>query len=134
MQYMLDTDICIYLLNRKAPAAERRLAGLQPGAVVISAISAAELHFGVAKSRQRERNAQALAELLKYLPLIAFDADAAAAYGQLRQILEQAGTPIGPFDTQIAAHARSLGLILVTNNEKHFGRVPGLRVENWSAA
>lgn len=134
MQYMLDTDICIYLIKHKSADLLARFSSLTPGDVVISAITLGELQFGVAKSLQQARNQAALEHLQDFLPVLEFDVPAATEYGRVRAELELAGQPIGSFDTLIAAHARSLGLVLVTNIEKHFCRVNGLAIENWARA
>ena len=132
MRYMLDTNACIALIKRKPAAALRRFAALIPGDVGVSSITLAELRYGVAKSAAVEKNAEALAEFLVPLEIADFGTDAAEAYGRVRAGLEKAGTPIGPLDTQIGAHAVSLGAILVTNNAREFRRIPGLKVEDWT--
>jgi tRNA(fMet)-specific endonuclease VapC len=99
----------------------------------ISSISVGELFFGAEKSGSA-RNRVALQHFLEPLEIADFDPVAAAVYGRLRNVLERAGTPIGPLDTQIAAHALALGVTLVTNNTREFSRVPGLRLENWASA
>jgi tRNA(fMet)-specific endonuclease VapC len=111
----------------------RRILALSPGEAGISAVTLAEFRFGVAKSVQGERNREALDEFLLPLEIADFDAAAAASYGTVRAALEAAGTPIGPLDTQIAAHALGLGAVLVTYNTREFRRIPGLVVEDWLA-
>lgn len=133
MRFMLDTDMCIALIKRKPAKTLRRITSLSPGEAGISAITLAELRFGVAKSAQRERNSQALDEFLLPLEIADFDEDAAEAYGETRSALERGGTPIGPLDTQIGAHALSLGAVLVTHNTREFRRIRGLSVEDWLA-
>jgi tRNA(fMet)-specific endonuclease VapC len=133
MRFMLDTDSCIALIKRKPAKALRRILALAPGEAGISAVTLAELWFGVAKSAQKERNSQALDEFLLPLEIADFDAEAAASYGKVRAALEAAGTPIGPLDTQIGAHALSLDAVLVTHNTREFRRIPGLAVEDWLA-
>lgn len=130
---LLDTNICVYLINRR-PGYERLLDRIDRrdyGELLISAITLAELEFGVAKSARGAENRGRLDLFLARFEIASFDADAAAAYGRLRAALEGRGTPIGPLDTQIAAHALALRAILVTNNVREFGRVTGLKVENW---
>lgn len=130
---LLDTDVCIYLINRR-PRHERlldRIDGRAYGELLISAITLAELEFGVAKSARGAANRSRLELFLARFEIAPFDTRAAAAYGPLRAALEDKGTPIGPLDTQIAAHALALGAVLVTHNVREFGRVPGLTVENW---
>ena len=131
MRFMLDTDACIALIKRKPASVIRRLSVLEPGDAGISAITLAELRYGVMKSEAVERNAAALADFLLPLEIADFDTAAAETYGRVRAGLEKAGTPIGPLDTQIGAHALSLGAVLVTNNVREFRRIPGLKIENW---
>jgi tRNA(fMet)-specific endonuclease VapC len=128
---MLDTNICIALIKRKPPKALRRFGRLTAGDVGISAITLAELRYGVAKSQSTERNRQALEEFLLPLEVADFGESAASAYGTVRADLENAGRPIGPLDTQIGAHAQSLGAVLVTDNTAEFRRIKGLNIENW---
>ncbi len=130
---LLDTDICIYLLNQRPgfEAILRRLDGRQQGEVALSAITLAELRFGIAASQRRDVNLAKLELFLAAFEIAPFDASAAIAYGSLRARLQALGTPIGPLDTLIAAHALALGATVVTNNVREFGRVPGLTVENW---
>jgi tRNA(fMet)-specific endonuclease VapC len=131
MRYLLDTNICIEIICRKSPELLARLVALPVGEAGVSAITAAELWASVQKSRDPARNAEALAMFLLPLEVAAFDYAAAEAYGRVRAQLEDAGAPIGPLDTLIAGHALSLAAILVTNNAAEFGRVAGLRVEDW---
>jgi len=131
MRFMLDTDSCIALIKRKPSTILRRLISLSPGEAGISAITLAELRYGVAKSAQREKNAFALDEFLLPLEVADFDEPAAESYGMVRAALENAGTPVGPLDTQIGAHALSLGATLVTHNSSEFQRIRGLAVEDW---
>jgi len=131
MRFMLDTDSCIALIKRKPGSILRRITSLSPGEAGISAITLAELRYGVAKSTQSEKNRMALDEFLLPLEVVDFDEPAAASYGSVRAALEKAGTPIGPLDTQIGAHALSLGATLVTHNAREFRRIPGLAVEDW---
>lgn len=128
---MLDTNICIYVLNRQPPEVRRRFAAHPFGQACISAITLAELESGVAASRYRQENTLALRALQDELVMLPFDAAAAHHFGDIRTELKRSGTPIGPMDMLIAAHARSQGLTLVTNNVREFARVPGLAVENW---
>lgn len=128
---MLDTNICIYLINKRPPKVLERFAQYELGEIGVSSITAAELAYGVAKSGSA-RNRDALEAFLLPLEIVDFDQKAAWAYGDIRSTLEQAGQPIGPLDTQIAAHARALGCVLVTNNVREFRRVSGLSVENWA--
>jgi len=127
---MLDTNICIYLINDRPASVRKRLEALKPGDAGVSSITVAELAYGVAKTRSA-RNRAALEGFLLALEIADFGLDAAMAYGDVRTGVEQKGTPIGPLDVEIAAHAIALDVILVTNNQREFSRVAGLRCENW---
>jgi len=129
--YMLDTDICIYIIKRKPRSALKRLESLQPGQLAMSAITFAELMNGAKKSKQVEANVAKLNELGELIQILPFDQKAAIFYGDVRSTLERKGNIIGSNDLLIAAHALSLDCILVSNNEKEFKRVDGLRIENW---
>ena len=131
MRYLVDTNICIYVIRRRPPQVLARFQRCAVGDIGLSTVTLAELQYGVAKSAFPERNQQALAAFTLPLEILPFDAPAAAAYGPIRATLERQGTPIGAMDLLIAAHAVSLDVILVTNNVREFGRVPGLQVENW---
>jgi tRNA(fMet)-specific endonuclease VapC len=131
MKHLLDTNICIYLIRKKPPQALEKLGECSVGEVAISSITLAELQFGVHKSKHSAQNQRALAQFVVPLTIAAFDSKAAAAYGRIRAHLESQGTPIGPLDTLIAAHALSLNTTLVTNNVQEFSRVPDLRLVNW---
>ena len=131
MRFMLDTDLCIALIKRKPAKMLDKLTSHAPGDVGLSTVTLAELRYGVAKSAQKETNARALDAFLLPLEIADFDETAADAYGEVRAALENAGTPIGPLDTQIGAHALSLGAVLVTHNKREFRRVPSLAVEDW---
>ncbi len=133
MKYLLDTDMCIYLIKRRPESVIRHLAEQPVGDVGVSAVTVAELQYGVARSAQTERNAQALELFLAPLVIAGFDAGAATAYGVVRAALERSGTPIGALDALIAAHALSLGATLVTHNTREFGLIPGLALANWAA-
>ncbi|WJI14235.1 type II toxin-antitoxin system VapC family toxin [Pseudoxanthomonas winnipegensis] len=131
--YLLDTNICIYIINRRPPGVFEHFAGLQIGQIAISSITGAELDYGVAKSGS-QRNRQALDKFLAPLDVLSFDEAAMRRYGALRSGLERQGTPIGAMDQLIAAHALALDAVLVSNNLREFERVPGLRLENWVSA
>ena len=131
MKYLLDTNICIYALKRRPPEVLSRLQDLKPADVGLSAVTAAELRFGASKSATPVRNHRVLDVFLSGINVIAFESEAASAYGKIRTHLERCGRPIGPMDTLIAAHALSLGAILVSNNIREFERVPRLRCESW---
>ena len=132
MKWMLDTNTCIYIIKQKPLKVLERLRSCRISDVGISTITLSELEYGVAKSTQAQRNKVALTEFVAPLEIFAYDDMAAQAYGDIRAHLESEGYPIGPLDTLIAAHARSIGCTLVTNNDAEFARVPGLQVENWA--
>ncbi len=132
MKYLLDTNICIYLIKQKPPQVTSRFTNYSVGDIGISSITVSELWYGVAKSNYRKVNAQALEQFLLPLVVIEFDESIAEAYGEIRATLERAGEPIGALDTLIAAHAVSMNVVLVTNNERAFSKVPGLVIENWA--
>lgn len=132
MSYMLDTNACVFLLNRSRPKLAQRVLKTPAKSIVVSAITAAELAFGAAKSRRPGDAREALDVFLGAFALVGFDAPAVDAYGALRTDLERRGSPIGPLDTLIAAHAVSLSCTLVTNNLREFRRVSGLTIEDWS--
>ena len=127
---LLDTNICIYIINAKPPTVLQRFRDYPMGEVGVCTVVAAELAFGVAKSGSA-RNRHALELFLAPLTLMPFDEAAVWAYGTLRAELERQGKQIGALDTMIAAHALSQQATLVTNNTSEFARVPGLRLENW---
>jgi tRNA(fMet)-specific endonuclease VapC len=130
--YLLDTNICIYLLNRRPTAVVTRLERVGFENTAVSSITVAELRYGAEKSRLGERNKRALETFLSSLYVLNFDLAAAYVYAGLRVGLERQGTPIGPLDTLIAAHAFSLDATLVTNNVSEFRRIPDLKIENWA--
>ena len=130
---LLDTNICIYIINAKPPAVLARFQQYRLGDIGLCSVVAAELAFGVAKSGS-VRNRQALEMFLAPLTILPFDAAAVWVYGDLRADLERRGTPIGSLDTMIAAHALSQQAMLVTNNTREFVKVPGLQLDNWVTA
>lgn len=129
---LLDTNICIYIINARPPEVLARFHRYRLGEVGLSGVVAAELAYGVAKSSSA-RNRQALEMFLAPLEIVPFDDKAVWVYGDLRADLERRGQSIGSLDTMIAAHALSLDAVLVTNNTREFSRVAGLRLENWVA-
>jgi len=131
VKYLLDTNTCIYIINKKPASALARLRSKQPEDVAVSTITIAELEYGVYRSQKTDQNRIALLEFLVPLTILDFDQGAAAVYGGIRASLESRGTPIGPMDLLIAAQAMSHDLVLVTNNEREFGRLEGLGIENW---
>ena len=130
--YMLDTNICIYLIKNNPPHLRRYFEGLQPGDILLSSIVLAELMYGISKSQHRKQNLAALEMFLVSLEIVQFDMSAANKYGDIRADLERSGQIIGGNDLFIAAHALSLEATLVTNNVKEFCRVSGLHLENWA--
>ena len=129
---MLDTDICIYIIKRKPLRVLERLESIQPDQLSMSAITFAELMNGAKKSQRVKANVSRLNALGEILEICSFDQQAAVAYGDVRSSLEKRGEVIGPHDLLIAAHALSLDRTLITNNEREFKRVEGLKVDNWS--
>ncbi len=132
MKYMMDTNICIYAIKNKPESVIRKILSQNPEDLCISVVTYAELMHGVEKSQAVEKNRIAMSLFLSAITVLDFDGEAAEAYGQIRAELERKGTPIGPMDLLIAGHARSQGLILVTNNTREFARVTGLRIEDWT--
>lgn len=130
MKYMLDTNICIYVMNERPPEI-KQLFNQHMGQLCISSITLAELHYGAHRSSKAAHNLSVINEFCKHLEVLPFDEEASAAYGVLRAVLQGQGVPIGSNDMLIAAHAIALGLVIVTNNEKEFSRVQGLSCENW---
>ena len=132
MRYMLDTNICIYVIKHKPEKVLRKLQTIHPEDVCISSVTYAELVHGVEKSAAVEKNRLALFMLLANMEIMGFDVEAADCYGKIRADLEKKGRPIGPLDMMIAGHGQSLGYTVVTNNVKEFSRVSALRIENWA--
>ena len=130
--FMLDTDMCIYLINERDQALRRKFEE-NASSVCISSITYAELCFGVAHSARVEENQRELQAFCLDLDILPFDAGAGVRYGQIRQELVRRGRTIGANDLLIAAHASGAHATLVTNNEREFGRVQGLPLENWLA-
>ncbi len=131
IRYMLDTDICIYAVKNRPPSL-RDTFNQHSGQLSVSSVTLAELLYGAEKSARTEHNLSVVESFAARLEVLPFGKKAAAHSGQVRAQLEAAGTPIGPYDLMIAGHARSEGLVLVTNNTNEFERVDGLRLENWA--
>jgi len=131
MKYMLDTNICIYLIKQKPRQVLERLQKLRIADVCISSITLSELEYGVEKSERRDQNRAALTQFIVPVSVSPYDEAAAEAYGKIRSSLERKGLPLGSLDVLIAAHALSLKLTLVTNNVREFKRIPELKLENW---
>ncbi|MEN8158221.1 MAG: type II toxin-antitoxin system VapC family toxin [Bacteroidota bacterium] len=132
MDFLLDTNICIYIIKKRPVHVIDKFKTIPIGKIGISSITLAELQFGIMKSSNPEKNREALNRFLIPLEIVDFDYSATIEYGKIRANLEKNGTPIGPLDTLIGAHAKSLDVTLVTNNEKEFQRIEGLRIENWT--
>jgi tRNA(fMet)-specific endonuclease VapC len=132
MKFLLDTDTCIYALKQN-PAVLNRLLAQSRDDVAVSVITEAELRTGAAKSTSPAKTVRLIENFLLPLAVVEFNSIDAASYAQVRSRLERAGTPIGPLDTLIAAQAVARKFVLVTNNEREFGRVASLRVENWTS-
>lgn len=132
MHYLLDTNICIYLIKKRTPEALAQFRQHSPLDVAISTITLFELEYGAEKSQYRQRSQDALAKFLLPLNLLDLDRSAAADAAVIRAELERKGLPIGPYDLLIAGLARSRNMTLVSNNTKEFERVDGLRLENWA--
>jgi len=133
LRYMLDTDVSIYVLKNRPPEL-RDLFNERSENICLSSVTVAELLYGAEKSERRDHNLSVIEDFTAHLDVVAFGEKAAGHYGDIRADLERKGTPIGPYDLMIAGHARSEGLVLVTNNTREFDRVSGLRVENWLSA
>ena len=131
ISYMLDTNICIYIIKQKPANVITRFRQLPISSLAISSITLSELEYGVMKSSKPDQNQFALSQFVAPLEILPYGDDAALYYGKLRAFLEKQGTPIGSLDMLIAAHALSINCILITNNEKEFSRVPDLHIENW---
>jgi tRNA(fMet)-specific endonuclease VapC len=132
MQLMLDTNICIDLIKKRPPSVLERFASHAVGDIGISVVTLAELEYGVSNSSRPAKNREALDQFISPLEVVPFDRQAPAVYGRLRAALEKKGQSIGSMDLLIAAHAVSLDVRLITHNVREFGRVPGLRVEDWT--
>ncbi len=132
MLYMLDTNICIYIIKQKPLDVINKFTKLKPEQVSVSSITVSELQYGVVKSQHKTKNNYALQEFLSPLNIEPFDFNSALIYGELRLRMEKSGKQIGSFNTLIAAHAISIGATLVTNNLKEFQRIKGLKLENWA--
>ena len=131
MKYLIDTNICIYIMNKRPARIIEKFRQFELGEIGISTITASELQYGVSKSIHRKKNQKRLEQFMAPFEILAYDEMAAKEYGDIRFLLEKNGQPIGPLDVLIAAHALSRNLVLVTNNDQEFKRVKNLQVENW---
>lgn len=132
ISYLLDTNICIYIIKKMPEQVIERLRSTRISEVGVSSITLSELEYGAAKSSRPAQNKLAIAEFLAPLEILPYDDMAAQEYGKVRAYLEKQGTPIGSMDMLIAAHALSLNCILVTNNEREFRLIPNLKIQNWA--
>ena len=130
MKYLIDTNICIYLLKKRDEVLRKKFNSFSTEDFSVSVISVAELEFGISNSEQQESNRITILKFLSQFTLLTFNEEDARAYGYILSKLRQAGTPIGEFDTLIAAQAINRNLILLTN-DNHFSRIPNVRIENW---
>lgn len=130
--YMLDTNICIFIIKNKPVKVIEHLKAHNPVDICISSITYSELRHGVEKSQARDRNELALTLFLSAIDILSFDTKAAEEYGRIRAFLEKQGTPIGPMEMLIAAHAKANSLTVVTNNTREFQRIPDLPLEDWT--
>ncbi len=131
-KYLLDTNICIYIRQHRPFKVLARFRRLSPGEAVLSLITHGELIYGVQKSQHKAKALREIAELIQLVPVVTLPDEAAPVYGELRATLTSRGQMMGNNDLWIAAHAKASGLILVTNNEREFQRIPSLRIENWT--
>lgn len=131
MKYMLDTNMCIYIIKKHPQSVLKKFKKIEIGDIGISSITYAELMFGAQKSQHQAQNYNALQEFTAPLEILSFDDAAANQYGQIRAYLQKKGLLIGSLDMLIAAHAQSIQSILVTNNKKEFSRIPHLQIEGW---
>ena len=132
VRYILDTNICIYIRSRRLPHIRTRFGRLEPGEAALSVITYGELLYGAEKSANRMSAIRQVEDLATAIPVLSLPDSAAETYGAIRAQLERKGHMIGNNDLWIAAHVRAAGLTLVTNNEREFRRVTGLRIENWA--
>src|SRR5437764_4455716 len=130
LRYLLDTDICIYIQQNRSPNVLVRFQQVKPGEAALSVITYGELLYGAKKSHQKSKVMEQLSGLVQMLPIMALPEDAGRSYGEFRSTLEREGRIIGNNDLWIAAHAKAANLILVTNNEREFKRIRGLRMQN----
>ncbi len=131
MKYLLDTNICIYIINKRPASVLDTIRSKHPDEISISSITIAELNYGAERSRNPHLNRIAILEFLIPFSLLDFDQRSAFCYGKIRKKLESKGTPIGPMDLLLASQATAYNLIFVTHNIKEFERIDNLRLENW---
>ena len=129
--FLLDTNICIFLMKNKYPELVKKLLSSDPSEIAVSSITVYELEYGAAKSQWPEKNRNNVKLFLAPFTIIPFDSNDAITAGEIRHTLEKAGTPIGPYDLQIAAQGLARGFTVVTHNTGEFSRVPNLRITDW---
>ena len=132
IRYMLDTDICSYIIRERPLDVFERFKKIDMSQLYISVVTVAELIYGVEHSSSKKINRPIIDDFVHHLSILSWDQKAAEHYGKIRAFLRAEGSMIGPMDLMIAAHARSGAMTLVTNNDKHFNRVPQLEIENWA--
>ena len=130
-RYMLDTDTCSYIIKERPASVLKRFKRLAMEQICVSAVTYAELLYGVERSSSKRINQEIVDDFVRHLDVLSWGHEAAEQYGKIRVDLEAGGTPIGAMDMMIAAHARSLKAVLVTNNQRHFSKVKTLKIENW---
>jgi len=133
MKYLIDTNICIYLMNQHPPQVLEKFRKVGVGEIAVSSVTVSELYYGAQKSKKIKQNIKRIEEFIYPFDVLSYDESASKEYGKIRAYLERKGQVIGPLDILIAAHALSMNLILITNNIKEFRRVKSLPVENWVA-
>jgi tRNA(fMet)-specific endonuclease VapC len=131
-RYMLDTDMCSYIIKEHPESVRQRFQTLAMEQLCVSVVTYAELIYGVERSSSKRINRPIIEDFVRHLDVMNWDTEAADHYGVIRAELEAAGTPIGAMDMMIAAHAKSIKAVLVTNNQKHFTKVKGLKIDNWA--
>jgi len=129
--YLLDTNICIYVLKNSCPALTEKVFSFDPSEIAMSSVTVFELEYGAAKSNWGERTRQMLSQFIAPFTILPFDRDDAVTAGRIRGLLEKQGNMIGPYDYQIAAQGIARGLTVVTHNTREFERIPGLILEDW---
>lgn len=131
-RYMLDTDMCSYIVRERPESVRQRFKTLAMEQLCVSVVTYAELIYGVERSSSKRVNRPVIEDFVRHLDVMDWDTEAADQYGVIRAKLEAAGTLIGAMDMMIAAHAKSIKGVLVTNNQKHFTKVKGLKIDNWT--
>ena len=131
-RYMLDTDMCSYIIKEHPESVRQRFQTLAMEQLCVSVVTYAELIYGIERSSSKRINRPIIEDFVRHLDVMNWDTEAADQYGVIRAELEAAGTPIGAMDMMIAAHAKSIKAVLVTNNQKHFTKVKRLKIDNWA--